>query len=246
MGARWGAGTHAVFRARLCVAELAANVLEHGIANGDAGPDHITVTLGRCDEAIKIEFVDTRGRFDPTWQVAAAPAASLESADPRGRGLGLLQAYARHLSYSRNGTRNRLTFSVVSEPMRDAPDRARLERPWPRALAGQDESALVRDAEVTGERPACSCPSPRCRRSRSPRESGNWNALHAHFEMKRINHQEAYSLDGAAPIGPKSSSPGCGVPRSATITTSPARTSWASPRKPHGVRITAASRMASR
>jgi hypothetical protein len=27
--------------------------------------------------------------------------------------------------------------------------------------------------------------------------SGNWNALHGHYEMKRINHQEAYSLDGA-------------------------------------------------
>jgi transposase-like protein len=28
-------------------------------------------------------------------------------------------------------------------------------------------------------------------------ESPNWNALHGHFEMKRINHQEAYSLNGA-------------------------------------------------
>ena len=28
-------------------------------------------------------------------------------------------------------------------------------------------------------------------------ESGNWNALHGHFEMKRINHSEAYSHDGA-------------------------------------------------
>jgi transposase-like protein len=28
-------------------------------------------------------------------------------------------------------------------------------------------------------------------------ESGAWNALHGRFEMKRINHQEAYSLDGA-------------------------------------------------
>jgi hypothetical protein len=27
--------------------------------------------------------------------------------------------------------------------------------------------------------------------------SDNWNALHGHYEMKRINHQEAYSLDGA-------------------------------------------------
>jgi hypothetical protein len=28
-------------------------------------------------------------------------------------------------------------------------------------------------------------------------ELAAWNDLHAHFEMKRINHQEAYSLDGA-------------------------------------------------
>lgn len=28
-------------------------------------------------------------------------------------------------------------------------------------------------------------------------ESANWNDLHARFEMKRINHEEAYSLDGA-------------------------------------------------
>ena len=28
-------------------------------------------------------------------------------------------------------------------------------------------------------------------------ESGSWDALHAQYEMKRINHEEAYSLDGA-------------------------------------------------
>jgi transposase-like protein len=28
-------------------------------------------------------------------------------------------------------------------------------------------------------------------------ESPNWNELHARFEMKRINHEEAYSFDGA-------------------------------------------------
>jgi hypothetical protein len=28
-------------------------------------------------------------------------------------------------------------------------------------------------------------------------ESGAWNDLHARYEMKRINHQEAYSQDGA-------------------------------------------------
>src|SRR6202162_3881110 len=28
-------------------------------------------------------------------------------------------------------------------------------------------------------------------------ESGSWDALHAQYEMKRVNHEEAYSLDGA-------------------------------------------------
>jgi transposase-like protein len=28
-------------------------------------------------------------------------------------------------------------------------------------------------------------------------ESANWNDLHARFEMKRINHEQAYSMDGA-------------------------------------------------
>jgi hypothetical protein len=28
-------------------------------------------------------------------------------------------------------------------------------------------------------------------------ESGAWNDLHRRYEMKRINHQETYSLDGA-------------------------------------------------
>jgi hypothetical protein len=28
-------------------------------------------------------------------------------------------------------------------------------------------------------------------------EAGSWDGLHERFEMKRINHQEAYSLDGA-------------------------------------------------
>jgi ISXO2-like transposase domain len=29
-------------------------------------------------------------------------------------------------------------------------------------------------------------------------ESANWNELHSRFEMKRINHEQAYSLDGAS------------------------------------------------
>jgi transposase-like protein len=32
-------------------------------------------------------------------------------------------------------------------------------------------------------------------------EAGSWNALHAAFPMKRINHEQAYSLDGACTNG---------------------------------------------
>ena len=28
-------------------------------------------------------------------------------------------------------------------------------------------------------------------------EAGSWDSLHDHFEVKRINHEQAYSLDGA-------------------------------------------------
>ena len=30
-----------------------------------------------------------------------------------------------------------------------------------------------------------------------PTKAGAWDGLHERFEMKRINHEEAYSLDGA-------------------------------------------------
>jgi len=115
VGARWGASHQTVFGARLCVAELAANVLEHGIEKADSGPDQITVTLDRYDDELKIEFIDTRGPFDPTSEVAAAPTVNLESVDPRGRGLLLLQACARDLCYSRNGICNPVTFRIVSD-----------------------------------------------------------------------------------------------------------------------------------
>src|SRR5215469_12738979 len=50
VGARWQADARTVFAARLCVAELAANVLEHAAAT--SAPDRITVTLRHCGDAI--------------------------------------------------------------------------------------------------------------------------------------------------------------------------------------------------
>src|SRR5690242_19306014 len=49
-------------------------------------------------------------------------------------------------------------------------------------------------------------------------ESGAWNDLASRFELKRINHQEAYSLNGACTNGRKAISAACAVAKLATIT----------------------------
>jgi anti-sigma regulatory factor (Ser/Thr protein kinase) len=112
VGGRWGTSQRTVFAARLCIAELAANVFEHGAAKVD--PDQITVTLSRCGDGIRIEFVDTRGPFDPTSDVAAKPTADLDAVAPRGHGLGLLHAYADELSYRHNGMSNIVSMKIKS------------------------------------------------------------------------------------------------------------------------------------
>jgi ISXO2-like transposase domain len=77
-------------------------------------------------------------------------------------------------------------------------------------------------------------------------EAGSWDGLHDRFEMKRINHQEAYTLTVLAPTMLRNISAACAVPRSAFTITLPGRICSAMRRKVHGVRITAASRMAIR
>jgi serine/threonine-protein kinase RsbW len=114
IGTQWGQSERTVFGARLCIAELAANVLEHGIAK--VADDRIAITLRRCSVGIAIEFVDSRKPFDPTHAAAARPAETLDEAEPGGRGLRLLRAYADDLSYRNDGTFNRVTMKVRSAP----------------------------------------------------------------------------------------------------------------------------------
>jgi serine/threonine-protein kinase RsbW len=107
---RWGERERTVFRTRLCVAELAANVLEHGISRSD--DDHIVVTLRQLGDGVGVEFLDSCAPFDPTGEIAATKAASIESLRPGGWGLLLVRAYANNLSYCNDGTRNRVTLKV--------------------------------------------------------------------------------------------------------------------------------------
>jgi anti-sigma regulatory factor (Ser/Thr protein kinase) len=108
VAAQLGASEQAAFGARLCIAELAANVLEHGISC--SGHDHIIITIDRLGDRIGVEFSDSRVAFDPTLEVSA----ECDPTSVGGRGLVLLHAYADDLSYVNDGAYNRLKFKVKS------------------------------------------------------------------------------------------------------------------------------------
>jgi anti-sigma regulatory factor (Ser/Thr protein kinase) len=108
VAARWSANERSVFRARLCVAELAANVLEHGNPSPD---DRIVVTLCNVGDGVEIEFLDTLKPFDPTKDVASVKPQPSEAG---GLGLRLVHAYAGELSYSNDGTYNRVKLKIKS------------------------------------------------------------------------------------------------------------------------------------
>ena len=75
-------------------------------------------------------------------------------------------------------------------------------------------------------------------------EAASWDGLHERFEMKRINHQEAYSLDGACTNYAEEYFSRLRRAEVEFTITLLARIYSAIRRKVHGGRITAASRMA--
>jgi anti-sigma regulatory factor (Ser/Thr protein kinase) len=112
VGRQWGKSPRTVFAARLCVAELAANAIEHGVARSN--DDHIVVTLQASDDGIGIEFMDTMEPFDPTAVAAPKPESSPDpaAASVGGRGLMLIRAYSEDLAYRYDGRYNRVTLKI--------------------------------------------------------------------------------------------------------------------------------------
>ena len=103
-----GATERAAFMVRLCIAELAANVLEHSVSQSTS--DHIVITIKHLADGIGIEFLDSRGVFDPT----SKPLVEPDPSNGGGRGLVLLQAYADELTYTHDGSYNRVKFKIKS------------------------------------------------------------------------------------------------------------------------------------
>jgi hypothetical protein len=77
-------------------------------------------------------------------------------------------------------------------------------------------------------------------------ESSSWDALHATYEMKRVNHEEAYSLEALARIGQKNFSAACAARNRATITISPGRICFVTRKRLLGAKTIAGSAMAIR
>jgi anti-sigma regulatory factor (Ser/Thr protein kinase) len=85
IGRSWGIPERTAFGARVCIAEIVANVLEHGASPGEAV--ELGVTLCRCESGLDIEITDSGTPFDPTAVSEQPLPQSLEEAEIGGLGL---------------------------------------------------------------------------------------------------------------------------------------------------------------
>jgi phosphoserine phosphatase RsbU/P len=110
VGQRWGIAERTAFGARICVAEIAANVLEHGAARAE--PARLDVTLRRRESGLDVEIIDSGRPFDPTALPEQPLSDSIEAAHIGGLGLRLLRSYASEVTYRHDGVCNRLTLHL--------------------------------------------------------------------------------------------------------------------------------------
>ena len=108
LASRWGLSEKAAFSVRLCIAELATNVLEHGIAR--SRDDLMTVSIDRLPDGVEVAFRNSRQSFDPTARLSLAEP----KANAGGRGLMLLHAYALDLTYIADPDHNCTKFRIMS------------------------------------------------------------------------------------------------------------------------------------
>lgn len=107
VGERWGIDHRTLFRARVCVSELAANIVEHGGIAPSGG--EIIIKLRHLKPELEIEISDPGRAFDPSDPARIGPGPE----EIGGRGLRLVRAYARALSYRRQEGRNIVTLQLA-------------------------------------------------------------------------------------------------------------------------------------
>lgn len=120
VGRDWGIAERTAFGARICVAEIAANVLEHGGGSEPSAPAQFGVTLTRRGSGIDVEITDSGRPFDPTTAEELPLSDSIEAAHIGGLGLRLVRSYASEVTYRHDGVCNRLTLHLQTAPQPSA------------------------------------------------------------------------------------------------------------------------------
>ena len=98
-----GLDAHQAYALRLCVEELAGNVLLHGAAG--------TLQVIVDGPPLSLVVEDDGPAFDPSAVTSPSLPTSLDEARPGGLGLLLARRYSRTMAYARAGGWNRLELT---------------------------------------------------------------------------------------------------------------------------------------
>lgn len=114
VAAALGLGETATYALRLCIEEATANVVMHGVADGnaDGAGGFVALRVQAAQDALRVTVEDRCGAFDPLHVPTPEIPESLETARVGGLGIHLMRQYARAISYERAGDVNRLTLTI--------------------------------------------------------------------------------------------------------------------------------------
>ena len=110
VGRGWGIAERTTFGARICVAEIAANVLEHGDVRAE--PAKFAVTLRRHNAGLDVEIAEFRTAVRSDHRSRAPLSDAIELSHIGGLGLRLVRSYASEITYRYDGVCNRLTLQI--------------------------------------------------------------------------------------------------------------------------------------
>lgn len=99
------------YAVRLCAEEAAANVVMHGVDCAGDG-DGVTLRVAVMPDGLDLVIEDRCAPFDPLTVPVPPLPRSVADAQVGGMGIHLMRHYARHVSYERAGTVNRLTLRI--------------------------------------------------------------------------------------------------------------------------------------